>query len=88
MLNRICLGLLGLLLTFSAGFQLQSWWDKGEVWEHFKGGKPKRLVVHDLEPISYDLRIWVCAFVFAAGLCMVWVAMGGKLPFLKDRDKG
>ena len=80
MRNRIAIGLAGLLLTFSGGMQLQLWWDNGEVRRHFRRG-PSLLVDHDLAPITYDALVLTFFLSLAAGLCMIWVALGGKLPW-------
>jgi hypothetical protein len=74
--NRIVLGFLGLLLTFSAGAQLQQWWDTGIVLWHRKSNFPI-VVQHDLQPVTYDAMVVGFGLGLVAGLCMVWVALGG-----------
>jgi hypothetical protein len=64
------------------GVQLQLWWDEGEVRQYLKGGR-SFLVNYDLEPITYDALVLTFALGLVAGLCMVWVALGGKLPWTR-----
>ena len=82
MWNRIALGFVGLLLTFSAGMQLQLWWDKGQVRRYYRGGA-SLLVNYDLEPLTYGALVLTFVLGLVAGLCMVWVALGGKLPWAR-----
>jgi hypothetical protein len=82
MWNRIALGFAGLLITFSAGEQLQLWWDKGEVRQYLKGGR-SLLVNYDLQPITYNALVLTFALGLVAGLCIVWVALGGKQPWTR-----
>lgn len=77
MLNRIALGFFGLVLTFSAGEQLQGWWTKGEFWSRSRGGHA-RLLHYELEPVSYDLMLVTLTSGLVFGLGMVWAALGGK----------
>lgn len=56
----------------------------GKVWAY--GGRyvSPHLVNYDLEPVYYDMRVWTYIIGVVVGLCMVWVAMGGKLPWIKQ----
>lgn len=79
-----CLGFVGLFFTFSAGMQLQLWWDKGQVRKyHYRREGASYLVNHDLEPITYGALVLTFVLGLVAGLCMVWVALGGKLPWTR-----
>ena len=84
MWNRIALGFVGLFFTFSAGMQLQLWWDKGHVRQYYyRREGASYLVNYDLEPITYCALVLTFALGFVAGLSMVWVALGGKLPWTR-----
>ncbi len=77
MWNRIVLGLLGLLITFSAGAQLQLWWDKGIIVWHRKGAFPS-VMDYDVHPVAFDAILVGLVAGLVGGLCLVWIALGGK----------
>lgn len=83
MLNRIALGIGGLICAFAGARPIKLWWDTGKVWAY--GGRyvSPHLVNYDLEPVYYDMRVWTYIIGVVVGLCMVWLAMGGKLPWIK-----
>ena len=84
MWNRIVLGIIGLALTFISGEQLQLWWDKGKVWYRVKSAS--RLVSYEQDPFFYVMQVSIYAAGLIGGLCIVWVALGGKLWTFPRKD--
>jgi putative SOS response-associated peptidase YedK len=87
MWNRIVLGIIGLTLTFISGEQLQLWWDKGKVCYRVKSHPDaSRLVSYEQDPFFYVMQVSIYAVGLIGGLCMVWVALGGKLWKFPRKD--
>jgi hypothetical protein len=79
MLNKIMLGLLGLVLTFVSGEQLQYWWDHGTILYRATRRSMPTHISYEINPYLYCLQVCTYSAGLLAGLCMVWVGMGGKL---------
>ena len=75
--DRIIGGILGLLLAFSAGGELQFWLDEGKVRYRPKHGAT-RLLSYDETPFSYVLEIGFYILIVLFGLALVWWALGGS----------
>ncbi|MGY8634549.1 hypothetical protein RAD15_18895 [Bradyrhizobium sp. 14AA] len=79
--RRIFLGIIGLVVAFSAGGDLQLWIDEGKVWHRPRrslDGFP-RLLSYDQAPFEYVLQLGFCAFLVLVGLALVWLALGGRI---------
>jgi hypothetical protein len=74
--DRIIGGILGLLLAFSAGGELQFWLDEGKVRYRPKHGAT-RLLSYDETPFSYVGQIAFYILIVLVGLLLVWAALNG-----------
>lgn len=77
--SRIVLGVIGLVVAFSAGSELQLWIDEGKVWQRPKVGGLPRLLSYDETPFSYVLQVGSYALLVLIGLFLVWLALGGRV---------
>jgi hypothetical protein len=75
--DRIIGGILGLLLAFSAGGELQFWLDEGKVRYKPKHGAAM-LLSYDDTPFSYVWQIAFYILMVVVGLLLVWAALGGS----------
>jgi hypothetical protein len=75
--DRIIGGILGLLLAFSAGGELQFWLDEGKVRYKPKHGAAM-LLSYDDTPFSYVWQIAFYILMVLVGLLLVWAALGGS----------
>jgi hypothetical protein len=79
--RRILLGIIGLVVAFRAGGDLQLWIDEGKVWQRPRrslDGFP-RLLSSDETPFEYVLQVGFYAFLVLAGVALVWLALGGRI---------
>jgi hypothetical protein len=77
--RRILVGIIGLVVAFSAGGDLQLWIDDGKVWHRPRREGFPRLLSYDETPFEYVLQVGVYAFLVLVGLSLVWLALGGRI---------
>ena len=75
--DRFIGGILGLLIAFAAGSELQFWLDEGKVRYRLKNGAV-RLLSYDDTPFSYVWQIAFYILMVLLGLLLVWSALNGS----------